>query len=287
VSAGIQAYIADFLARRRLADRDGFSVKAANAIARLSAPTEEAMIAALSALPTELYRRNSGVQKRALLSELVTQILAKKLIRVGATMPSRCLVLCLAANPAQASRLQIDEEIRSIQAKIRESEHREYIMFEPLLAARADDLLRAVNEKQPSIVHFSGHGTATGDLAFAADAAAPHLVSGESFASVLALFRPKPKLVLMNACYSSTHADDMLGEVDVVVGMKKSISDESAIDFSGAFYRAIGFGRTVREAFEQGVVALRLNGSGEASVPRLICRDGVDPGRLVLFEVEA
>jgi hypothetical protein len=58
--------------------------------------------------------------------------------------------------------------------------------------------------------------------------------------------------------------------------MSKPIGDESAAVFAASFYRAIAFGRSVKEAFELGKAALLLEGIPEAQTPRLDIREGVD-----------
>ena len=57
----------------------------------------------------------------------------------------------------------------------------------------------------------------------------------------------------------------------------------AATTFAPAFYRAIGFGRTIQEAFDQAKTALLLHGIREEHVPRLLARGGVsaDAVRLV------
>lgn len=49
---------------------------------------------------------------------------------------------------------------------IRKSEYRDTIKFESRWAVRTSDLLQAINEVNPDIIHFSGHGDDDGTLAF-------------------------------------------------------------------------------------------------------------------------
>jgi hypothetical protein len=68
------------------------------------------------------------------------------------------------------------------------------------------------------------------------------------------------------------------------VGTAQAISDKAAILFAASFYRAIGFGRSVREAYEQGVTALQLQNVPEAHKVKLVVRRGVDPSRIILLK---
>ncbi len=69
----------------------------------------------------------------------------------------------------------------------------------------------------------------------------------------------------VNCCYSRSQAEAIAEHVDCTVGMNMRIGDRAAIIFAASFYRALGFGRSVREAFEQGKVALLL---GKPRPPR-------------------
>ena len=69
--------------------------------------------------------------------------------------------------------------------------------------------------------------------------------------------------------------------------MKRAIGDNAAITFAASFYRAIGFGRTIQQAFDQGKTALMLEGIPEQDTPELLVRPGVDPNAIFLVTHEA
>ncbi len=52
--------------------------------------------------------------------------------------------------------------------------------------------------------------------------------------------------------------------------MSDKITDESAKTFSTAFYRAIGYGKDIKTAFELGVNQISLENLGEQEIPKLI-----------------
>jgi hypothetical protein len=60
------------------------------------------------------------------------------------------------------------------------------------------------------------------------------------------------------------------------VGMRTRVEDRSAIVFAAAFYSALGFGRTVPEAFAQARTALLLQDLPDHDVAELIVRAGAD-----------
>ena len=92
-----------------------------------------------------------------------------------------------------------------------------------------------------------------------------------------------PDGYVLNACFSHSQANAITQVIDCAIGMSAAISDKAATIFAASFYRAIGFGRSVQEAFEQGVAALTLEGTNESSTPQLLCRSGINPSRVSLL----
>jgi hypothetical protein len=78
-------------------------------------------------------------------------------------------VLFLAANPVRLQWLQLGEECRAIEDKIRAAKFRDRLRFRSRWAARPDDLLQALNEDTPTVLHFSGHGDGDQGLCFQAE----------------------------------------------------------------------------------------------------------------------
>ena len=190
----------------------------------------------------------------------------------------------LAANPAVTSQLRLDEEIRSITEKIRVSEHRELIDLISMWATRPDDLLQALNQHHPHIVHFSGHGSPTGEIILVDNAGNPKPVTAQAMRALFTTLKDNIHVVILNACYSKIQAQAIAEVIDCVIGMNTAIGDRAATIFAASFYRAIGFGRSVKEAFDQGVTALLLEGIPEQNTPELLLNPKTDPGQLVLLE---
>jgi len=194
-------------------------------------------------------------------------------------------VLFLAANPLGTSKLALDEEMRLIDEKVYASELRDQLELVAAWAARPDDLLQSLNRYRPQIVHFSGHGTPTGELQFVGNDGFPRPVSTEALTAVFKTFRNTTRLIILNACYSKAQAEAIQQEIECVVGMNAAIEDTAARTFAASFYRAIGFGASMQEAFEQGKSALLLEGlTEEGSIPELLVRPGTDPASIVLLD---
>lgn len=199
----------------------------------------------------------------------------------------RTKILFLAADSAEdgSDRLRLDKEVRIIEAEIRAAAFREQISFTSSWDAHAEDLSQQLLLHRPSVVHFAMHG-GFGHIALTSDGPTDLLVSAEAILQLFRVFTDKVTVVLFSVCCSKELAESLVEHVDVAVGMDGEIGDDSAVAFSRGFYRGLAAGKSVREAFDLGVAELHLQYPEDADLPRLFCREGVDPATLLLVEVE-
>src|SRR6185436_12928317 len=130
-------------------------------------------------------------------------------------------VLFLSANPAGMTELQLDEEIRQIMTKIRESEYRDALELVPRFAARPDDFLQALLEHKPHIVHFSGHGSSAEELIVLDEHRRPKPISKEALVNLFCALKDNVRVVLLNACYTRPQAEAISATIDCSIGMNK------------------------------------------------------------------
>jgi hypothetical protein len=165
-------------------------------------------------------------------------------------------ILFLAANPAQTSHLDLEEELRSLEAELRGVKYRDQVVLTARHAVRPDDLVRYVRSERPTVVHFSGHGSG-GGIILRNDEGGYTEVTG---ASLQRFFMNRGvRLVVLNACYTQAQAKLLPGAVSAVVGTTDSVGDVAARRFTVAFYRVLGDGYSIREAFRDGGDAVVLD----------------------------
>lgn len=174
-------------------------------------------------------------------------------------------ILIFAANPVDQERLSLDHEVREIENGLRHSRKR--FVVKQQWATRPKDLRRALLDNRPDYVHFCGHGAGRNGIILEGQ-----LVDAEALAGLFSLFSAKTKCVVLNACYSTVQAQAIVRHVDFVVGMNKAIGDTAAIEFSAAFYDALGAGESVEFAFALGCNAIQLAGIPEHLTPELLTR---------------
>lgn len=145
-------------------------------------------------------------------------------------------------------------------------------------AVEADDLTYHLMTHNPEIVHFYGHSSDDNKIMLYKDESKTVLVKPDDLANLFKLFNKSLRCVILSSCYNDKQAEAIAQYIDCVVGTLKSIEEKSAVSFAQGFYRALGGGKSVNEAFEFGVVQMKLaNNKGK---PKIIAIK-VDPADLV------
>jgi hypothetical protein len=195
-------------------------------------------------------------------------------------------ILFLAANPVDTAPLRLDEEIRAIDQALRQAIFRDRFDLHSHWAVRYRDLQELLLRYQPDIVHFSGHGSDTREIILQDDAGASYPVSERALSTLFAILKDNIRCVVLNACYSESQAGAIAQSIDAVVGMSDSIGDRAAIDFAVAFYQALGFGRTLKTAFDLGCLQIDPGNLEAQEAPKLLAPNS-DPAQIVLIDSES
>jgi hypothetical protein len=179
-------------------------------------------------------------------------------------------ILFLAADPTDATRLRLGEELREIQEKLQLAQLRDRFVLHQRMSVRPADLSQALLDMKPQIVHFSGHGTVDGELCIEDESGNSHPIQSDALGALFEQFANQVNCVVLNACYSETQANAIAEHIDYVIGMSQAIGDKAAIAFAIGFYQALGAGRSIEEAYRLGCVQIRLQGIVEHLTPALI-----------------
>lgn len=180
-------------------------------------------------------------------------------------------ILIFSANPKDTSRLRLDKELREIQDKLRRAKHGGQFEVRSAVAVRIQDLQQELLEHEPYIVHFCGHGEEEGILVEDEQGKAV-LVPSDALASLFALCAEHIECVLLNSCHSHLQAEAICQHIPYVIGMKKEVNDDAAVEFAANFYNALGFGKSIEKAFEFGKTAIHLYDLPDYQTPILLQR---------------
>jgi CHAT domain len=173
-------------------------------------------------------------------------------------MTNKIRILFLSANPWTTSRILVDEEAREIFERIQEGPYRDEFELHNHAAIRPSDLQRLLLKYEPQVVHFSGHGTKRERIILGGTHGRGKTVDQQGLADVFALYNNHVRLVLLNACFTKGQARSISKSVDYSIGTTRPIGDKVGVAFAGAFYRALGFGKSVKEAFASARAELAL-----------------------------
>lgn len=188
-------------------------------------------------------------------------------------------ILFLAANPIDTPELRLSEEIRAIDDALLRVKFRDRFDIEQQWAVRVSDLQHHLLRHSPDIVHFSGHGSDSSEIILEDNAGNSHPVPARALSQLFSVLKDNIRCVVLNACYSEPQAEAIAQHIDCVVGMSKAIGDEAAIRFAGSFYQALGYGRSVKTAFDLGCLQIDLEGFNEQDTPQLLATK-IDPQKI-------
>jgi hypothetical protein len=251
--------------------------------------------------PTEIHLLLSGLvvkqgDKLKVYNRIYKQVFNEDWVNRQLQQVALKKILILSGNPTNASRLQLDREVREIQDSLQRSKKREQFKIISNSVVRPDDLRRTLLDTEPEIVHFSGHGGRNQGLVLENDSGEMQAVSEKSLASLFQLFNNTIECVVLNDCYSESQAEAICQHINYVVGISHQISDKAAIKFAVGFYDALGAGRSYEEAYEFGCTAITLeNASAQHLAPVLKSRKTIlenncykeicKPGSLIRIKV--
>ncbi|MEK7255682.1 MAG: hypothetical protein AAB316_13115 [Bacteroidota bacterium] len=180
-------------------------------------------------------------------------------------------ILFLSANPVETQPLRLGEEARRIEERLKKSRQRDSFRFVTKWAVRIPDLQDSLLELDQAkmLVHFSGHGSEIGAIYLENQMGNGQEVSPEALGELFELFKDQVECVLLNACYSERQANEIVKHIPYVIGMNTAVPDQAALEFSDAFYGAIGAGRNIEFAFKLGVNSVKLYGLEAENIPVL------------------
>jgi hypothetical protein len=190
-------------------------------------------------------------------------------------MKQKIRILFLSANPWTTSRILVDEEAREIFERIQEGPYRNHFELHKHVAIRPIDLQKLLLMHRPHIVHFSGHGSKKQKIIMGGTPGRGKTVDRQGLVELLALYSTHVRVVLLNACFTNVQARSIAEVIDYSVGTGKGIGDKAGVAFAGAFYRALGFGKSIRQAFESARAELALTRMPRTQGIELFVREGL------------
>ena len=182
----------------------------------------------------------------------------ERALRIDRQEPVR--LLFLGANPLPSARLRGDAEAMLIKQICDASEFKARpIDLDLRLAVQPDDLLAALFEALPEIVHFSAHSDRRGITLDDGNGGIQHVRwrdLGDLFR--LAAETVKFRVLVLNGCYTERACSWVRDCFEVVIGSKREIADDACLAFAQGFYTAVTDGNSIAKAVRCGKLKMQF-----------------------------
>ncbi len=167
-------------------------------------------------------------------------------------------VLFLPSDPADQNHLKLLREMGKIGQQLRGAKHRDRFKLEPQALVTPEEVAQGLRDYQPEIVHFAGHGSSDGRLAWLDETGNSLSVQVEALGNMIGSRREhKVQCVVLNACYTISEAKTLLKQVPYVIATVQAIDDDAAIAFATGLYQALAGGDDLGEAFNAGLALVQ------------------------------
>jgi len=167
-------------------------------------------------------------------------------------------ILFLAANPQESSPEQLAQEVEAIAQGLQQLPRLHPFQIEQRFVTRPQDMMRAILDVSPQVVHFSGGSSGT-----------PGMVMLDRLFS---LVEDQVQCVVLSRCYDQAQGEAIAQHIPFVVGLSAQLTNEIAVEFAVNFYNMLESGRAVELAYKFGCSALQMAGVSEAMTPLFLKR---------------
>ncbi|MDX1908239.1 MAG: COR domain-containing protein [Bacteroidia bacterium] len=185
------------------------------------------------------------------LDQISTQVQSNQMNPISSSSPhAKRKILFLAANPLKTDPLQLDFETKEFKTELALGHAKAQFELLYELALDKSSFLR-IKGKNPSIIHFSGHGNEKG-ICIQDGQNQVKIIPNEILDPFFKNLKGITELVFLNSCLSSNQAEIIAQYIPYVVGTKVKIDDNLAIAFSSGLYNGLGEGLGYKDAIERG-----------------------------------
>jgi hypothetical protein len=145
--------------------------------------------------------------------------------------------------------------------------------------AKAETLPDLLTKHLPTIVHFSGNQSGGRILLPSAEGGVT-TIPATALAGLLQSLDGAVRMAIIDTCDSLPCAREIVGSVDLAMGVKGKPYDEDATAFYCGFYKALAAGLSVSSAVGQAQAGHRFREVRRTETPQLCVRRGLDPNTI-------
>ncbi len=191
------------------------------------------------------------------------------------------VLLFAQANP-KGDDIDYEGEFLAIQKKLQDKNRTADYRLKFIGAASQEELVDALVEYGPHILHFCGHGETRGLIFHNANKTGSQRLSpdaGEQLVRILKERRPQLQLVFLNACHSRELASAISRARVLAIGTNAKINTKVAESFAAGFYQSME--RGLEEAIWNGRILSSLVVQSSGGPTRGLVQDDEFEGELI------
>jgi hypothetical protein len=195
-------------------------------------------------------------------------------------------VLFLAADPSDATRLRLGEELQEIRQTLQQDNLSDLVVLIESACLSWEDVNQSILKYEPQIIHFSGHSEGMGELCFENE---EQQIQSLQPTKLIALFQSRIASIqgiVLNTCYVKSQVKAIAPYVPFVVGTYREMGDASAITFATEFYRALSHNSTLVAAYQSGYDRLQSEGLTVDWAPVLYAQGKRDQSAQILTQLQ-
>jgi hypothetical protein len=191
--------------------------------------------------------------------------------RPAAIRPRASILLFTANATHPEDRLDLEAELRAILDSLARARARDH--YDPRIspAVTFARVVHDLDDHNPTIVHFGGHGDRSGNIILRTDQGRENPVSPDLVARMFASLRTPPRLAVFATCNSERLARAASAHVGHAIGFTEEVADTTARQFSTVLYERLASREDldIPRAFTQAQLATIGSGYPDADLARL------------------
>jgi hypothetical protein len=182
----------------------------------------------------------------------------------GRKKERKCKILMLTATPAGTATLNLTKEHSEIVTKLQNKSKLKVIKKDLI---NRNSFKEFIEKVKPGILHFSGHSDSEGLYVHNENGNGFELIPTKALNALFNYLKDQGiriQAVILNSCFSAVQAKVISKHVEFVIGIKTTISDKIAIEFSSGYYfKLVTENFNFEDAFWSGVVQAQLSGASQ------------------------
>lgn len=206
-----------------------------------------------------------GSQKRKASSIPVSEASVPELIK-----PEFLKILFFESNPKGTAVLNISSELKKIKKVLKIAISSKLLSLTDFGSTSFEDFRENIDEQNPNVIHFSGHGSAKKKALLMLDAfEEADYISATKLERFFASLSKEVTCVILNACSTASVGLKIAKHVKYVIAMRDEVENMTAKSFSKGFYSALAKGKTIDTAFKKGRDEIFYNDHPDENIPVL------------------